>query len=93
MLVIDDVLEGFAFGPQVGIGLAAVAVGAVVLGPRAKPLAKNAIKGYLALTQVARERMAEATEQLQDLVAEARYEYESGLRVDGATPKPAEQPA
>ncbi|HLH22091.1 MAG TPA: DUF5132 domain-containing protein [Chloroflexota bacterium] len=79
MLGLDDVAAGVgeAVGGIWGLGL--VAVGAVILAPRAKPLAKQAIKGYLAATERAREMMAETGEQLQDLYAEAKHEYESEL--------------
>ena len=84
MLGLDELAEG-VLGPAWGLPVAAVAAVAVIAGPRAKPLAKGAIKGYFAMTQRAREWVAETGEQLQDLYAEAKYEYESGLRheVDG----------
>ena len=106
MLGLDDLAAGVgeAVGGIWGIGL--VAVGAVVLAPRAKPLVKQAIKGYLATTERAREMMAEANEQLQDLYAEAKHEYESELTEatteqheseNGAAPRrrraPSSQPA
>ncbi len=83
MLGIDDVVEGVLGGTSWGVGLIAVAAVAAVGAPRAKPLTKQAIKGYLAVTERAREMMAEAGEQLQDIYAEARHEYESEL---GETP-------
>ena len=79
MFGLDDLAEGIIGGP---LALAAAAVVVVLGAPRAKPLAKQAIKGYLAGTQRAREWAAEATEQWQDLVAEAKYEYESELRAE-----------
>ncbi len=80
VLGLDDLVEGVLGGTSWGVGVAAVAVVAMVGGPRAKPLAKQAIKGYLAATERVREMAAEATEQLQDLYAEAKYEYESQLQ-------------
>ena len=79
-LGIDDLVEGVLGGTSWGVGIAAFAVVAMIGGPRAKPLAKQAIKGYLAATERVREMAAEATEQLQDLYAEAKYEYESQLQ-------------
>jgi hypothetical protein len=86
MLGIDEVIEGVVGGTVWGIGLVAAAGIAVVLGPRAKPLVKQAIKGYLVTTERAREMVAEAGEQVQDLWAEAKYEYDSQLAAD-ATPE------
>lgn len=73
MFGLDDVAEGAA------IGVGALAVGAVALigAPRAKPLAKQAIKGYLAVTERARGALAEAGERVQDIYAEAKVEYDS----------------
>jgi Sec-independent protein translocase protein TatA len=76
MLGLDDVIEAVVGGPW-GLGLAAVGAVVLVGGPRAKPLAKQAIKGYLAATQRVRELAAEATEQVQDLYVEAKYEYQA----------------
>ena len=71
--VADDVLGGTPWG----WGVAAVAAVALIGGRQAKPLAKGAIKGYFAVTRVTRQWAAEAGEQIQDLYAEARHEYES----------------
>jgi hypothetical protein len=68
-----------------GKGWLGVGIGTVILAPIVapalarglRPLAKRAIKGYLTLADRARERLAETNEQLQDLVAEARSEYET----------------
>lgn len=79
MLLVDDVVEGILGGTSWGVGVLAVGAVALVAGPRAKPLAKQAIKGYMVGTQRVREWSAEATERLQDLYAEAKYEYESEL--------------
>ncbi|HEY7066718.1 MAG TPA: DUF5132 domain-containing protein [Chloroflexota bacterium] len=79
MIGLDDIVEGVLGGTSWGVGAIAIAAVAVVGAPRAKPLAKQAIKGYLAATERVREMAAEATEQIQDLYAEAKYEYESQL--------------
>jgi hypothetical protein len=85
--LLEDLAEGLLGGTVWGIGLAAAAV-AVVAGPRAKPAAKSAIKGYFAATQRVREWAAEASEQAQDLYAEAKYEYESELSSRPAAARP-----
>lgn len=84
MLFVDELAEGVGevLGASWGIPLMAVAAVAMVGAPRAKPLAKGAIKGYLKVTERMRELAAEATEQIQDLYAEAKYEYHSQLPAD-----------
>lgn len=64
-----------------GFGLVAVAAGAYLLTRGGKPTAKSAIKGWFAgrdrareLTASARSSLAEASERIQDLYAEARAE-------------------
>ena len=93
MIGFDDVVEGVLGGTSWGVGALAIAAVAVVGAPKAKPLAKQAIKGYLAATERVREMAAEATEQIQDLYAEAKYEYESQLDGDGAEDGTAEAAA
>src|SRR5919199_727112 len=90
MIGIDDIVDGVLGGTSWGVGALAIAAVAVVGAPRAKPLAKQAIKGYLAATERVREMAAEATEQIQDLYAEAKYEYESQLDGEGAESDAAE---
>lgn len=59
-------------------------MGALILAPMVvpavakvlRPVVKEAIKGFLSLSERAREVMAETSEQMQDLVAEAKAEYE-----------------
>lgn len=75
-----ELLEGFLESIGWGIGGAAVATAVLVGGPRAKPLAKNVVKGYLSATNRLRELTAEASETFQDIYAEAKHEYESQLR-------------
>lgn len=84
MVGVDDLVAGVLGGATWGVGFV-VATGAVlVAGPRAKPLAKAAIKGYFAVSRRAREAAAEAAEQIQDLYAEAKYEHESQLNGEEA---------
>ena len=73
-----------AFESITGNGIWRVALvglaGAAILGRRRiKPLAKNTLKGYFSGREWVRERFAETTERLQDLYAEAKYEYQSEL--------------
>ena len=92
--MLGEFVESVFGGTPVGVGLAAVAVVAVVAAPRAKPLLKKAIIGYLAATERVREVVAEASEQVQDIYAEARYEFEAGLTGEpGANAKPPPEPA
>lgn len=70
-------LEDRAKGWPIGIGLVVLAVSA---GPKlmkaGRPLVKRAIKGYLAAQEKAKEAVAEGSERMQDLYAEAKHEYE-----------------
>jgi hypothetical protein len=94
MLGLDDLTDTVFGGSPLGLGIAAVAVVGVLAAPRLKPVAKSAIIGYLSLTERAREWAAEAVEQVQDLYAEAKYEYEAGLSEEpGPNAKAADQPA
>lgn len=77
MFGIDDVVEGVVGSSFGAAGVVAVAAVALIGGPRLKPLAKGAIIGYLSATHKVREWVAEANETVQDLYAEAKYEFES----------------
>jgi hypothetical protein len=79
MFGVDDIVEGAVGGTLWGVALVAGGAAAAFASPRAKPIAKRAIVGYLALTERARTAVAEAVEQAQDLYAEAKYEYSSQL--------------
>lgn len=54
--------------------MATVAGIVLLVGKGGRPLAKQALKGYLVLSERARELTAQASEQLQDIYAEARAE-------------------
>src|SRR5919198_1220514 len=75
MGMFEDGLKGF--GPSllmsVGAVIAAPVVIPAVMGGL-RPLAKTAIRGYLYLSDSLRETIAEAGEQVSDLVAEAKAE-------------------
>jgi len=75
MALFDDMLKGGLPGVLLGLG---VALAAPVLLPAAaagaRPLAKALIKGGLVVVETVREVVAEAGEQLSDLVAEVQDE-------------------
>ena len=66
----------FLAGPIWGIGLAVAAGATVVAGRTRRPLAKQVLKTGLVLGERARQAVVEASEQLQDIYAEARAERE-----------------
>lgn len=66
-----NIVSGLAIG--VGSAILAPIVGPA-LSKAAKPLAKAAIKGGLALFETGKEKFAEAYEIVDDLIAEARAE-------------------
>jgi hypothetical protein len=76
---LSDLLEGNG-GWGIGVGLLAGA--AIVLSKQGRPLAKSALVGYFTLTDRARVLAAEASEQFQDLFAEARAEYQDRTSAD-----------
>ena len=91
---IDGVTESVTGG--VGIGLIAVAAGALLLAKAGKPTAKSAIKGWYAgrdkvreLSTSARGALAEAGERIQDLYAEARAEARGDTAAQAGPVAPA----
>src|SRR5205823_2361418 len=72
--LVDGVLEGTGWAAGVAVVLGVAAVGA----RRDSPVVKEIVKGYLMVSDRVKELVAEAGEQLADLYAEARAEYESG---------------
>lgn len=81
-MALKDIGERLEGKGWLGVGLGAVVLAPVVipaLSRTLRPAAKNAIKGYLALSDRARHWMAETGEQWQDLVAEAKSEHETGV--------------
>ena len=72
-------------GLAIGIGSAVLAPVVIpILSRTAKPLAKAAIKGSLLMYEKGKEKMAEAQEVVEDLMAEARSELdaEAAARVE-----------
>ncbi len=72
----DDLFEavGGSAGRIVGLGLALGA--GVLIGRGMRPVAKTAIRGFLAASDRVREYAAEAGESLEDLYHEAKSERE-----------------
>lgn len=101
---VDDVVEGVVGGTTWGLGVALIAGAVLLVGKGGRPVAKQAIKGYLVASERARalgfgaaararELTAEATEQLQDIYAEARAELEqsNGHTADEPAPPAREK--
>ncbi len=85
----EDGLKGMMPNMLIGLG---IAVAAPILLPATaaglRPLAKTLVKGYLAVADSAKEMFAEAGEQFNDLVAEARADQAAAESAsgDGTTP-------
>jgi hypothetical protein len=77
--MIGKLIEGAVGGAAWGAGFAAAAGAALLGGTRGKPLAKRAMKTFLVAQQRGREMVAEGAERIQDVYAEAKYEYEAEL--------------
>lgn len=75
---LDDVaLDGlFGGGGAWGLGLALVAAVGLLAWKGGRPILKKAIATGLMLSERAQEVAAEATEQMQDIYAEARAEFD-----------------
>lgn len=88
MAIIEDIGEK-GLGWPIGIGLIVAAFSAApAVVKAARPVAKKAIKGYLALQAKAKESTAEVGERMQDLYAEAKHEYEQEVHEQEAEPHP-----
>lgn len=85
---LDEVFDSLVGGTTWGLGVAAVAGAVLLVGKGGRPLAKRAIKGYLVLSERAREPRVEASEQLQGIYAEARAEREETHHPGDAAPAP-----
>jgi Protein of unknown function (DUF5132) len=79
MALLEDLFKGGVPGILVGVG---VALAAPIVLPAAatgaRPLAKALIKGALVMVDSVKELVAEAGEQLSDLVAEVQAERANG---------------
>lgn len=92
MPTIDNLLKNeTAKGVAIGLGAALVGVAAIptviMVG---RPLARVAIKSGLLFLEKGREAMAEATESLEDLVAEVKAELVSNHNESPFSPESAE---
>jgi len=81
MAKVDDLLKnGTSLGVAIGLGAAVIAAAIVpalpVIARAGRPAARAAIKSGLALVERGREVMAEASEELEDLLAEVRAELQ-----------------
>lgn len=89
MSVLDDLPKGSFSTVLFGLGVAIVAPTVIpALASGLRPLAKVLVKGGITLYDAAKEGVAEAGEQLSDLVAETRAEMEEEAKAEtkeGAT--------
>ena len=82
MALFDNIVEGFgsSWVPTVLVGVGVALVAPVVvpaLGAGMRPLAKAVLKGSIMVYDKGAEVLAEAGEQLSDLVAEVRSELDA----------------
>lgn len=94
MAIWDDALKGSLPTILIGVG---VALAAPIVLPAAaaglRPVTKTLIKGGLYVVDSVKELMAEAGEQLSDLVAEARAEKVAEAASTVAAPSAEAQPS
>src|SRR5262249_32652005 len=75
MALLEDVISGWTGGVLVGLGAAVIAPVIVPgAGASLRPVAKTLVKGVLVVADGVKGVIAEATEQVSDLVAEVRAE-------------------
>ena len=91
---LDDLFEGSKSHPFVTIAASLLAPTVVpILRSAAKPLAKALVKaGFLAYRSV-EERVAEATEEFDDLLAEVEIEMKESTKVQSAASRPTSDPS
>ncbi len=81
MSLFDEIFEKTGPLALIGIGAALVAPVVIpVLGGAFRPVIKSAVRGYLEMTEKAKEVLGEAGEQLSDIIAEVRAEREADAR-------------
>jgi hypothetical protein len=87
MGLFEDALKGSWGAALVGVGVALVAPTVLpAVGAALRPLAKSAIKGGVMLYHSVKETIAEAGEQVNDMVAEVRAEVvEENEDTEGTT--------
>lgn len=87
MSFFEDLLKGSWGTALVGVGVALVAPTVLpAVGEALRPLAKSLIKGGVMLYDTAKEAIAEAGEQVNDMVEEVRAEVEEESEDKEATP-------
>ncbi len=85
MAILEDVWKGSWGVVLVGVGVALIAPTVLpAVGAAIRPLAKSAIKGGVLLYDTVKESIAEAGEQVNDMVAEVRAEMEQDKESLGA---------
>jgi hypothetical protein len=93
MALFEDVTESFFPNALIGIGavlLAPIVIPAVATGLR--PVVKSLVKGGMIVTDKVNSMVAEAGEQLDDLIAEVRAEMAATVPVmEGASAETAEK--
>jgi hypothetical protein len=88
MSLITDLVDGVLEGTGWAAGVAIVLGVAAASSRQGSPLVKSVMKGFLIASDRVKELVAEAGEQMADLYAEAKAEYEAGsptLAAAGAT--------
>ena len=87
-IVVGAALIELELIPGLLIGAGAILLGKFFpqMGDYVRPAVKGAVRAGFAVTHKAREVMAEASEQVQDMVAEVRHEQDKGHRAPAARP-------
>ena len=89
MAFLDDAMKAWGAPALVAVGVVvALPLLLPVVGTALRPVAKAAIKGYLALSDSVSEYAAGAAEEISDLVAEAKAEHAAALAAAAAAPVP-----
>jgi hypothetical protein len=73
--------------PGMIIGVAAALLPGI--GPKLKPLFKSTVRAGYSAVRKTREMLAEASEQMQDVVAEARADHEAKAEPSAEPPRPS----
>lgn len=88
MALFDELPKSWLSSALVGIGAALVAPAVLpALGSGIRPLAKSVLRGGILVYDKARELVAEAGEDMSDLIAEVRSEMDTERQATGA-PEP-----
>ena len=85
MALLEDITKGSLSAVLVGVGVALLAPTVLpALGSSLRPLAKALVKGGVVVYDAVKESVAEAGEQFNDLVAEARAEIAEPAKTEPA---------